>query len=307
MASISMRDCVALVGAAALIAVLEGAFPNESHADENLFGYVKGAEPLPKGALELYESLTLRSDKGTGDYQALDSKTELEYGITDRLAGSIYLNAMAIDTEGIIIDGYLPKDESYGLRPSGIEGALKYNFLSPVKDPLGLSAYFSLAYSWLDPHSGQDKDKVTAEWKLLLQKNFLDDQLVFATNLGMEATHAKRKPIADLPPGFDWPTDPEMEIGLNLGIAASYRFAPNWFAGVEALYDEEHETEVGLERWSIQAGPTLHYGGKKWWATLTWFPQIKGGGEKYPGQPDTSLHLIEKTEQETRLKIGYNF
>ena len=51
----------------------------------------------------------------------------------------------------------------------------------------------------------------------------------------------------------------------------------------------------------------VHYGGKDWWGTLSWLPQIRGGGEKYPGQTNANLHLIEKTKQEIRLKIGFNF
>jgi hypothetical protein len=97
----------------------------------------------------------------------------------------------------------------------------------------------------------------------------------------------------------------ELEIGAGTGL--SYRFAPNWFAGIEALYVQENETEVGLERWSFQAGPNIHYGSAKWWATLTWLPQIQGGGETYPGQADDDLHLVEKTKYETRLKFGINF
>jgi hypothetical protein len=290
-----------------LVMGLTGVFPATGQADESLFGYVKGAEPLPKGALELDETLTLRADKGTGEYQALDSKTELEYGFTDRLAASVYLNAMSIDTSGLVIDGYLPKDEQFGLRPSGIEGTMKYNFLSPAKDAIGLSQYFALSYSWIDPHSGQEKHKITMELKLLAQKFFLQDQLVTVANVGMEATHAERGAIDNLPPGFDWPTEPEMEIGLNFGLGVSYRFAPNWFAGVEMLYEDEHETEVGLERWTLFAGPSVHYAARKWWATLTWFPQIKGGGEEYPNQPYDDLHLIEKTKQEVRLRFAYNF
>ncbi|HZX27300.1 MAG TPA: DUF6662 family protein, partial [Telluria sp.] len=69
----------------------------------------------------------------------------------------------------------------------------------------------------------------------------------------------------------------------------------------------EFETEVGQERWSWFAGPTLHYGGKSWWATLTWFQQIRGGGEKFAGQDDNDLHLIEKTKQEVRVKFGFEF
>ncbi|MFA5939789.1 MAG: DUF6662 family protein [Sinimarinibacterium sp.] len=277
-----------------------------AHADENLFGYVNGAEPLPKGALEIYEKLTLRSDKGRGEYTAWDSVTEIEYGLTDKLAVIGAIEALAIDTEGLVIDGYLPGDNSYGPRASGVEAYLKYNFLSPAKSSFGVSMLTALRYAWRDPHSGQDKDTINFEEKLLLQKYFLDGQLIWATNLGIEATHAERHAIDNLPEGFDWPTDPEMEIELIGASGLSYRFAPSWFLGAEVLWEEEHETEVGLERWSLQGGPTLHYGSQKWWATFSWLPQIKGGGEKYPDQPDMGLHLIEKTEQEYRLKVGIN-
>jgi hypothetical protein len=276
-------------------------------ADESLFGTIKGAETLPKGALDVVQHFNERFDKGEGTYHALDSKTEIEYGITNRLTGSAYILGQAIDTHGLRIDGYLPKDEKYGLRPSGVEGSLKYNFLSPAKDEFGLAAYFSGSYSWLDPHSGQDKKKLTFESLLLAQKYFLDGELIWVGNLGMEATLARRGAIADLPPGFDWPTTPEMEIGFNAGTGLSYRVAPNWFLGGEAFYDTEFETEIGRERWSVQAGPSMHYGAQRWWATLSWLPQIRGGGLTYPGQADQHLHLIEKTKQEVRLKVGFNF
>ncbi|WP_340266255.1 DUF6662 family protein [Sphingobium mellinum] len=57
----------------------------------------------------------------------------------------------------------------------------------------------------------------------------------------------------------------------------------NWFIGAETQYSSEYETEVGQKRWSLFAGPTIHYGGQKFWAILTWFPQLKGGGERYEG------------------------
>ena len=77
-----------------------------------------------------------------------------------------------------MIDGYIPGDKKYGFKFSGIEGSLKYNFLSAAKDPIGLSVYWAMEFSNLDPHSGQDKDIWHNEWKLLLQKYFLDDQLI---------------------------------------------------------------------------------------------------------------------------------
>ena len=288
-------------------ALLSGMLCMEASADEGLFGYVKGAEPLPKGAWDFEQWVTVRSDKGEGHYTAWDTKTEVEYGVTDRFATSFAIFGLGIDTHGLLIDAYLPKDEKYAFKPAGVEASFKYNFLSPAKDDIGLSQYFSLSYFRQDVNSGQRKDVYSAEGFLLLQKYFMEGQLVAAANLGLEATSATRKPIDGLPEDFEWPTTPEMEIEFTASAGLTYRFAPNWFIGAEVFYQTEHETVVGQERWSLQAGPTLHYGGKSWWATLSWMPQLRGGGLDYPGQTDTNLHLIEKTKQEVRFKIGLNF
>ncbi|OZA30802.1 MAG: hypothetical protein B7X93_01830 [Hydrogenophilales bacterium 17-61-9] len=292
-------------------------------ADENLLGYVSGAETLPQGASEAYLFLTHRWDKGQGRYQANDVSAEYEYGLTHRLTASLELKGQSIDTRGLVIDGYLPGAKSTGLTPSGVEARLKYNFLSAAKDPVGLSGTVSLVQLWRDPHSGQDKDTTKAEFGLQLQKLLLDDQLTLVANTGIEATYAKRAPLdattqagadaamqtltGDSGATFEWPTEPEMEIEFKLGAGASYRFAPNWSIGMETLYETEFETEVGQERWSVFAGPSIHYGGKQWWATLTWFEQLAGGKEQYINQADDSLHLIEKTRHELRFKLGYNF
>lgn len=291
----------------ALGGLMCGALAPDVRADEDVFGYVKSAEPLPKGAMEITQWVTHRWDKGIGHYSAYDLKTELEYGFTDRFSGELAILGQSIDTSGIMIDGYIPGDKKYGPKFSGIEGSVKYNFLSAAKDPVGLSVYMAMEFSNKDPHSGQDKDIWHNEVKLLLQKFFFDDQLILAVNGGIESTIAKRKPIDNLPPGFEWPTGEEMEIEFIGAIGASYRIAPKWFVGVEAYYEEEHETEIGQERWSLQAGPNVHYAANKWWATFTWLPQVRGGGSPYPGQTYDNLHLIEKTREEWRLKVGYNF
>jgi opacity protein-like surface antigen len=292
-------------------------------ADENLLGYVSGAETLPKGASEAYLFATHRWDKDRGRYEANDVSLEYEYGLTHRLTASLELKGQSIDTRGLVIDGYLPGAQEYGLRPSGVEGKLKYNFLSAAKDPVGLSGTFALVQLWRDPHSGLDKDTTKAEFGLQLQKLLLDDQLTLVANTGFEATYAKRAALGaatqasadaaiqalnnDPTASFEWSTKPEMEIEFKLGAGASYRFAPNWSIGAETQYETEFETDVGQERWTVFAGPSIHYGGKQWWATLTWFEQLAGGGEKYINQADDNLHLIEKTKHEVRFKLGYNF
>lgn len=308
-----MKPNLAVQPAASLRASLATAlltlftFTGTAHAGEHLFGYVKGAEPLPKGAREFYQFATSRDDKGQGTYHAVDYKTEFEFGATDRLTLAAAFKSISLKTSGLVIDGYLPKDNKFSLKASGLELEALYNFLRPAKDGLGLSTSFALNYDRIDKHSGQRKDRISGELELLLQKYLLEGQLIWLGNLGLETTHAQRAAIADLPADFDWPTGPEMEIELKFGTGLSYRFAPNWYVGAEALYETEFETEVGQERWSWFAGPSLHYGGPRWWATLTYVRQLAGGGEFYAGQADTSLHLIEKTKSELRLKIAFNF
>lgn len=291
---------------AALALTAMCAIPLSAHADENLFGYVRGSETLPQGSYELYQFITQRSDKGTGRYRATDYLTEVEYGLTHRLTLSGGLKLMGLSTRGLLIDGYLPGDKSFGLKPAGFTVEAKYNILSPAKDDLGLSTTVELTHNTLDPHSGQKKSATKLEFGTQLQKYFAEGQLVWAGNGAVEATYARRKPIANLPEGFEWSTDPEVEIEVKLGTGLSYRFAPGWFAGAEALYETEYETGVGQERWTVFGGPTLHYASKQWWMTLTWLKQLRGGGEAYDGQP-ANRHLIEKTQNELRLKLGFNF
>ena len=282
------------------------ALSQSAYSDEGLFGYVKGAEPLPKGALDFEQWFTWRGGKDLGSYNALDTKTELEYGITDRFAASIAMWGLGINSSGLMIDAYIPGDKKYPWRPDGVEAAVKYNYLTPALDDFGLAQYTSLSYFWYDVNSGYRKNVYAFETFLLAQKYFLDGQLVWAGNLGIEADSATRQPIQGLPEDFEWPLTPEMEIAITISTGLTYRIFSNWFVGAEVFYQTEHETVVGQERWSLQAGPTIHYAAKDWWATLTWMPQLVGGGTPFPGQT-YNQQLIEKTSQEIRFKIGLNF
>jgi hypothetical protein len=275
-------------------------------AGEDLLGYVKGAETLPAKGIELYQIFTLRNNKGVGSYNAYDIKTELEYGVTNRLSSSVALMAQKINRSGLVVDGYLPEQKNNSLNISGVEAEFKYNILSPAMDDFGLTTNFSLDHNWKDNHSGLAKKTTSFGVDLLLQKFFLEGELVWLGSIGTESTYADRGELIGPPADFEWSTSPEVELELKFGTGISYRFISNWYLGAEVLYETEFETEIGQERWSYFAGPSIHYGSSKWWATLTWLPQISGGGESYEGQ-DENYHLIEKTKQELKVKFGFNF
>ena len=132
------------------------------------------------------------------------------------------------------------------------------------------------------------------EQKLILQRNFLDDTLVWSTNLGAEFERAQ-----DLSNG-DWAS--ELELEASSGV--SYRFAPGWFAGVEALYQSTY-AHMQLDEMTENAlfvGPNLHYANKRWWATLAVLPQVTG----WPNNQG-SRNLNNYEALMIRLKIGLQF
>ena len=61
-------------------------------AGESPFGYVYTTDTHPRGAREIEQWLTRRHGQARGDYDLWQGRTEIEYGITDRLQTALYLN-----------------------------------------------------------------------------------------------------------------------------------------------------------------------------------------------------------------------
>lgn len=278
----SLRVCFA---AALALAAISGAL----RADENFFGYTYGAETLPRGRWEVYQWATSRTGKADGSYRALDLQTEIEHGFTDRLQGSLYLNAIQHD-----ISRVTDFENRRQFRFNGLQAALKYSLASPFKGGLGVALYLEPGYRRYSGKSGDREDIFFLEPKLILQKNFRDDTVVWAANFSAEF---EREHNLD---EQEW----ESELELQFSTGLSYRFAPNWFVGVEGLassaFERMHLDELG--EYAIFAGPNLHYAAQKWWATLTVLPQLTGWPEN-KGRRD--LEHFEKLQM--RLKIGINF
>jgi len=258
-------------------------------ADENYFGYTYGSETLPKRHWEIYQWATSRTGKGDGSYHAVDLQTEIEHGFTDRLQGSFYLNAIKHDISNV--SGFGDRDQ---FRFNGFQGSLKYSLKSPYKDGYGLAVYLEPGYKRYSAKSGDREDIFFLEPKLIVQKNFLESSLIWAANFSGEF---EREHNLD---EREW----ESELELQFSTGLSYRFAPNWFVGVEALatsaFERMHLDQLG--EYGIFAGPNLHYASKKWWATLTVLPQLSGWPET---KGNRDLEHFEKLH--VRLKLGINY
>jgi hypothetical protein len=263
-------------------------------ADEQLFGFVRGAETLPAKHWEAYQFVTLNEGKSEGTYYGFHFETEAEYGFTDQLQASLsviqhYFNNSGVDGDRDALDD----TDSY--RFGGIEASAKYRLFSPFKDPIGLALRLEGGYLWHDDVDGLDQSEWYIKPEIDLQKDFLEDRLICNLDFGVEWAWGKQ-------PAEEYPK----EISFEGAGGVAYRFAPNWYAGAEVrtrweyplfdLYFFEHRV--------VYAGPSIHYSQKNWWATLTWNYQVYGKGV---GEPKDGQTFAEESSQVFRLKVGFNF
>jgi hypothetical protein len=261
-----------------------------ANADEQLWGFVRGAETLPKGRAEAYQFITYRAGKDSGSYHSFDFDTEIEYGFTDKFQASFAVVNHYNYNQGV--DGL---DDSNKYNFGGVESSVKYRLLSPFKDVIGLALRLEGGYLVHDEVGGLDQKEWYVAPEIDLQKNFFDDTLVTVLNLGAEWAWGKQ-------PAEEYPR----EVSLQGGVGVAYRFAPNWFVGVEGKARSEYPL-FDLNRFEhlvVNVGPSLHYSSKNWWVTLTWVNQVWGDEV----DPTTSgKAYAEEVDNQVRLKIGFNF
>src|SRR5262249_8384114 len=171
-----------------------------ARADEAIFAWTYTTDLLPKGRWEVEQWMTARWEKEHGTYNVFDFREELEYGLTDNLQVALYLNHHYVNASDDVpvADPVHPKRCLPGVFETGGEdvhaghdpatpfdschfdsASLEaiYRILSPYKDPIGLALYF-------EPAVGDQETEL--EWKILLQKNWFEDRLVWALNLNYE-------------------------------------------------------------------------------------------------------------------------
>lgn len=273
-----------------------------AHASEGMFGYTYTAETTPAGQWEYEQKNFLRTGKARGEYTAVDMHNEIEYGITDKMQAALYLNSSYIhsrnqyDPEDVSND--LPNHEEFNI--DGVSLELMYRILSPYKDGFGLAVYAEPEIAVRDHMTGEDQIERALEMRLILQKNFMDDQLITAFNWMVEPEWEKADGLV------------KKELWMQLSGGFQYRIAPNWYLGLELrnhmefinmnLQDQEHSAYF--------AGPVVHYGAEAYWWTLGIMPQVWGWprnlGIGSDGQPVTSsyAHLGQHEKLEIALSFG---
>ena len=206
-----------------------------------------------------------------------------EYGITDDLQGSLYLNyAWTRERPG----GSLTAAQTDS--NLGVSGELIYRVLNVYFDPVGLAFYLEPSYSG---------DTRGIETKILLQKNFFNDTVRFAFNTNFED---------------DWVRDQghwSKQSALEFDAGLAYNITPDLSVGVE--FDNERAFE-GLvlgtpasERSSaFFIGPTIQYVGNPVSVTLGAQTQLPWAGD--PSHTVGTLHdgFVAQAE---RFRIALRF
>jgi len=275
-----------------------------AHAGEGFFARTYTTDTTPAHHFELEQLVRNRTGRAFGSYSAFDFKSEFEYGITDDFQAALYLNFGAMNAKGAPDD-----DDPNGatgfsrnmLFFQGISTEFVYRVLSPYSDPIGLAFYMEPEVSFHDLHNGLEYDWTIAnEYKIIVQKNFFDDQLILALNTSAEIEFIRFKGDQEWQSELDWNND----------FGATYRFIPNWYAGLELHNHNELGNFVTHEHSVLWIGPSLHYGGSKMWGTLSAMKQVYGspnGTDENGTFIGDSLFLRSHENWEFTAKVGFPF
>jgi hypothetical protein len=276
------------VGFVALSAAITGSV-STARADETPFASIYTTETVPKGSSEVEQWATWANSKPDERFDDVAGRTEVEYGVTNRLRLSLYAN---YSWTKIVPNGPgAPDGPVDTTRFNGFSAEAVYQLLDPYTDPFGFALY-------LEPAMGAGERAL--EGKLLFQKNFLDDRLVFAANLNLE---------------YVWVHDVAARLwdhgtNLELYLGASYRFAPGWFGGAELLNENAYAGHIGFDAAHAQTnafylGPALHYATETWWATLAVYEQLPWAGNPAGVAGAISHGLVVGAERlRVRFRLG---
>jgi len=232
---------------AVCLLALWAALATPARADDQPFLTLYMTDIDSQGEREVEQWLGWKTGETGASYDDFLSRTELEYGITDNLQGSLYLNY-----EWNRVRSQLPSFSSDTENSIGVSGELIWRLLNTDFDPFGFALY-------VEPSWNTDEREV--ESKILLQKNFLNDALRWALNINFED---------------DWDREDtgwQRNSALEFDTGVAYAFTPQLSAGLE--FDNEHAFEGlimgGAAREQASAfflGPTIDYEPLPWKVTL---------------------------------------
>ena len=264
-------------GMSSVAAVVVLACASAAHADERKFNYSYEAKTLPKGGFEFEQWATLKMEKDAGDYNRLDLREEFEFGLTDRLTTSAYLNLRYQATRSVPGE---TNEHMFGFE--SVSSEWKYKLSDPTTDLVGFLLYGEIT---------ANNEEYEFEFKLVFSKHIGPVTIAYNFVFEWELEETNGNSV------WQWANVIENTIGVALDLP----FLPGSSVGVEARSEAHFERSLGGEHNSAYwIGPNVHYATGTWWATLSFLTQIKDGN---------GLDFSEGayTKYELRIMFGINF
>jgi hypothetical protein len=228
------------VVAAATLLALAAAAP-QAGADDRRFVFMDEARVTPPGGREFEQWITWQHEtKDHNDFNLFQFKEELELGINPHMQVGLEIPNWHFQTG--------PAGERQGPRFDTIGADIRYIFLDPTKDSIGLAVKPEIEFS--------DKDFEIAG-RLTLQKNFDKTELVY--NATIEAA---------------WEDDGVSEFRERNGefseaLGASFEVSQGTFVGVELLHEIPMPNwKTGEENQNVFVGPNFSSHHTNWAFTI---------------------------------------
>ncbi len=242
----------------AVLALLAACAAQAARADDQPFLTLYTTDIATQGEHEFEQWLKWKGGHANESFNAFESRSALEYGITDDLQASLYLN---YDWERVRPHGPLGPAETADA--VGVSGELIWRAMNVYFDPFGLAFY-------AEPSFGATARGF--ETKILLQKNFLNDTLRTAVNINFEDNWEKNG-------SGGW--DESSALELDAGVA--YNITPEWSAGLELDNERGFDGLVlggaaSEQSDSFYLGPTIQYVGHPWSVTFGFQVQMPWAG-----------------------------
>lgn len=244
-----MRILSPAVVTAATVLLWTGSMAPRAMADDKPFVTLDTTDIEPEHGNELEQNLTWASGKTGQAFNSIEGETEFEYGLSDE----VQLAAAAEYDWTRERDHLLPASPAVdGVAFDAIRGELIYQAMNVYFDPVGLGLLVS-------PRVGRNFRNVEA--KLLLQKNFFNDRLRTAFNIGGEfGTERADRAWGDV-------------SALTFDAGVAYNITWEWSAALE--FNAEHDFDGLLLNGraiptssSFYIGPTIQYVTLPWKFTL---------------------------------------
>lgn len=213
-------------------------------ADDRPFVFAYTTDIEAQDEKEVEQELTWASGHANEANQAIESRSEFEYGLSDNFQAAFYLNYDWSRTRA-----HSPIEPAATSSLPGVSGEFIYRLMNADFAPFGLALY-------AEPSAGNGSRSF--ELKALLQKNFFNDDLRLVLNINAEDRWEKNSS-----------GHYDQDSALEFFTGASYSLTPEWSVGAELDNERGFDGMIlgGSPHYADNAwfaGPTIQYLGNPW-------------------------------------------